>query len=144
VTGDHESLSHPQPFTLSWILHPLAAADFFRDHWETQPLFVGREDPDYFMDLPGLDAVDELITATTSGRVRWINDGHMVRTDARGNLSERPIRLDANGIPDLQDVFRAYDSGYTVVVNQLHRRSATVALMCRSLEVSLHHPVGVN
>ena len=137
-----------QQFILDWLLHPIAAKSFFDSYWETEPLLVKREEPDYFAGLPGLDAVDELITATTattSGAMRGAsNDGRLVRSDRRGVVTERSIRLLDNGIPDIQDIYRAYHSGYTVVVNQLHRRSAEVSLLCRALEATLHHEIGVN
>src|SRR5690349_18883370 len=116
-----------QTFSIDWLLHPMAAVDFFRTHWETHPLLVSRKCPDYFTELPGLDAVDELITATTSGQTSGsINDGYIVRTDRSGALSERPVRLGTNGSPDIQDVYRAYHDGYSIVVNRVHRRSAVV------------------
>jgi bifunctional lysine-specific demethylase and histidyl-hydroxylase NO66 len=133
-----------QPFTLDWLLRPVPVTAFFGSYWETTPLLVSRENPDYFASLPGLDAVDELITATTSSAVRSAGDGRIVRTDPGGVASERSIRLGANGIPDIQDVYRAYHNGYTIIVNQLHRRSAAVALLCRVLENSLHHQIGTN
>jgi bifunctional lysine-specific demethylase and histidyl-hydroxylase NO66 len=133
-----------QLFSFDWLLHPIPASVFFRTYWEAEPLLISREEPGYFADLPGLDAVDELITATTSGPARSMDDGRMVKTDRRGVVSERRIRLGSNGIPDIQDIYRAYHDGYSVVVNQVHRRSATVALLCRTLESALHHPIGVN
>jgi bifunctional lysine-specific demethylase and histidyl-hydroxylase NO66 len=41
-------------------------------------------------------------------------------------------------------VYRAYQDGFTVVINHVHRRSAAVGQLCRSLQVALHHPVGAN
>jgi hypothetical protein len=52
--------------------------------------------------------------------------------------------MDSNGMPDIYDTYRAYHEGYTIVVNQVHRRSAAVALLCRALEVISHHEIGAN
>jgi len=134
-----------QIFSLEWSLHPVTTAEFRRAYWESEPLWISRNNPDFFRGLPGLDDVDELITSTTSGRERGaVGDGRIVRTDDVGTLSERPFGLDSNGIPDIQDIYSAYHGGYTIVVNHLHRRSAAVARLCRGLEASLHHPVGAN
>jgi len=134
-----------QIFSLEWLLHPVTTAEFRRAYWESEPLWISRNNPDFFRGLPGLDDVDELITSTTSGRERGaVGDGRIVRTDDVGTLSERPFGLDSNGIPDIQDIYSAYHGGYTIVVNHLHRRSAAVARLCRGLEASLHHPVGAN
>lgn len=133
-----------RPFGLDWLIAPIAGTAFLREHWERAPLFVAREDPSYFRDLPGLDAVDELITATASGPARTDDEGRIVRTDRNGVLSERAIALGANGVPDIQDVYRAYDGGHTIVLNQIHRRSAAVALLCRALQEALQHRIGAN
>jgi bifunctional lysine-specific demethylase and histidyl-hydroxylase NO66 len=130
-------------FDLEWLLHPVAVDHFFDTYWESQPLAIGKQAPDYFAELPGPSAVDELITATTSGLARSTDDGRLVR--ARGNgADQRGFRAAANGLPDVQDIYRAYNEGYSVVLNRLHRRSARVAALCRALEVDLHHPVGAN
>lgn len=133
-----------RPFDLDWLLHPIAKEDFFRAHWESEPLLINREDRNYFAGLPGLDAVDELIASTPVAWTRPGNGGRMVRTDRDGTTSIRYFQLNASGIPDIQDVYRAYENGYTIVVNRIHHRSAPVALLCHTLESALHHPVGVN
>lgn len=133
-----------QPFSLDWLLHPIATEDFFHTYWETRPLFIARERPDYYAGLPGLDDVDELITATTSGGRRSKDDGSIVKSDPDGRYSARNIQLDGNGIPDIHSMYRAYHDGYSIVVNRIHRRSAKVSRLCSSLEAGLHHPVGAN
>jgi bifunctional lysine-specific demethylase and histidyl-hydroxylase NO66 len=139
-----EPIGPPPPFSLGWILDPVTTETFFRAHWEAEPLLVTRNDPDHFAELPGLDAVDEIVTATTSGSAGSIEDGSVVRTDQSGSRTQRPIRLLDNGIPDIQDVYRAYHNGHSVVVNHVDRRSAPVARLCRALESALHHRVGAN
>lgn len=131
-------------FDLDWLLSPVGIEEFLQLHWETAPLLVRRDSPGYFADLPGLDALDELITATTARRLGHNDDGKVVRTERDGSSSQRAIRLDSNGIPDIQDVYRAYRRGYSVVVNQVHCRSAVVALLCNALEATLHHRMTAN
>jgi bifunctional lysine-specific demethylase and histidyl-hydroxylase NO66 len=129
---------------LDWILAPVKRDHFLGAHWEKGELLVGRADQAYFARLPGLDSVDEIITATTSGPARSGNDGQVVRTERDGTRSQRAIPLLDNGVPDIQDVYRAYGDGYSVVVNQVHNRSGAVASLCRALERDLHHPAGAN
>jgi ribosomal protein L16 Arg81 hydroxylase len=134
----------PELFSLAWVLHPMTTETYFRDHWEAQPFLISRADPDYFVELPGLDALDEIITTTASRAARSIDDGYMVRTDQNGARTERTIRLLDNGVPDIQDVYRAYHAGYSVIVNHVDQRSGPVARLCRTLESALHHRVGAN
>ena len=129
---------------MEWLLAPVAVDDFLHTYWETAPLLIDREEPGHLSVLPGLDDLDELITTTTSGRARSINDGRLVRTDPDGAVSSRELPLDGEGIPDIHDIYRAYYGGYTLVLNRLHRRSRAVSLLCRAIEAALHHPVGAN
>jgi ribosomal protein L16 Arg81 hydroxylase len=131
-------------FSLDWLLAPVEAGVFFEQFWEIAPLLVSRDTPGYFADLPGLESVDELIAATVSNRLRPEAGERLVRSEPDGTLSERSIRVGINAVPDVQSVYRAYHDGFTVVVNQLHRRSAVVGRLCRALQATLHHPVGAN
>jgi lysine-specific demethylase/histidyl-hydroxylase NO66 len=149
LAAEHASpaLGAPQVlprFSVDWLLAPVETADFLRHHWETEPLLVSRGRPDHFAGLPGLEAVDELLTATVPGRVRAAGDQRLVKAAARGSISEQPIRLGTDGIVDVQDVYRAYHRGYSLVINRVHQRSAAVSRLCRALEVAFHHPVGAN
>jgi lysine-specific demethylase/histidyl-hydroxylase NO66 len=136
--------AHIRPFTLPWVLEPVEQAAFFDQHWEAAPLLVSREETDHFANLPGLDAVDELIAATVSNRLRSYGNDRLVRSEPDGSLSEQAVRVADNGVPDVQSVYRAYHEGFTVIVNQVHRRSAAVGRLCRGIQTGLHHPVGAN
>jgi hypothetical protein len=133
-----------QDFSLDYLLHPVVAAEFLSVNWEEEPLLISRGNGEYYASLPGLDDVEELITATSAGRLRSPQDVGAIRSSQNGNLSKLDIPLVANGMPDIQGVYRAYSDGYTIVVNGVHRRSAAVAGLSRALESALHHPIGAN
>ncbi|MFF2012365.1 cupin domain-containing protein [Streptomyces sp. NPDC058195] len=137
-------VSVSQQFDLDWILHPIASPEFFGAHWEKRPLLIERGNVDYFAGIPGLDSVDDLITSTCGGDPRTSGDVRIIRNDQKGNSSELAPRLHGNGTPDIQDIYRAYQEGYSIVVNGIHLRSAAVANLSRNLEGNLHHRVGVN
>lgn len=140
----HSLITGSRAVSLEWLLDPVGTACFFEQHWETAPLLVSRGEAGYFADLPGLDAVDELIAATVSNRRHPAEGERLVRCEPDGTLSEQTVRVSSSGMPDVQSVYRAYHSGFTVVVNQAHRRSAAVGSLCRGLQAALHHPVGAN
>jgi hypothetical protein len=131
-------------YSLDWLLAPIDTGTFFDEYWEKRPLLVNRNDAAYYTSLPGIDDVDSLIGVTSSHAARRSDDVRIVRTDAGCMLSERPIKLDANGFPDIHDAYRAYDEGYSFVLNRIHDRSAAVAQLCGALEGALHQPIGVN
>ncbi len=136
--------SREDSYSLDWLLAPIDTGTFFDEYWEKRPLLVNRNDAAYFTSLPGIDDVDSLIGASSSHGARRSDDLRIVRSDAQCMLSERPIKLDANGFPDIHDAYRAYDEGYSFVLNRIHDRSAAVAQLCGALEEVLHQPVGVN
>jgi ribosomal protein L16 Arg81 hydroxylase len=130
---------------LEWLLDPLTPSSFFEEYYETAPLHVRRDDPDRFAGLLNVEDVDHLLTATVSTRARPGDGERLVRAEADGSLSERRVMsLADTGAVDVQAVYRAYGEGFTLIVNQVHRRSSPVALLCRELQAELHHPVGAN
>ncbi|GHB50549.1 hypothetical protein GCM10010347_20110 [Streptomyces cirratus] len=129
---------------LDWILHPVITSDFLGSDWETRPLLVARDDIDYFASLPGLNEVEELIAATCGGNSPTRADMRIIRSDRGERPSELDAQLHGNGTPDIQAIYRAYQNGYSVVINGLHRTSAAIADLSRNLEGVLHHRVGVN
>lgn len=131
-------------FTLEWILHPIIPSDFLRSDWENRPLLVARDDIHYFANLPGLDAVEELISATCGGNSPTRADMRIIRSDRGQSSSELESQLHGNGTPDIQAIYRAYQNGYSVVINGVHRTSAAIANLSRNLEGALHHRVGAN
>lgn len=137
-------LSDSATFDLKWLLDPVTPADFFARNFETEPLAVKREDRLYYADLPGLDAIDELLAATVSDRQQPGHGERLVRTEPSGTLTERVIRLTEGAAVDIQMVYRHYHDGFTLVVNQVHRRSTPVGRLCRGLQAALHHRVGAN
>ncbi|WP_209238972.1 JmjC domain-containing protein [Streptomyces oryzae] len=61
-----------------------------------------------------------------------------------GGSSELEAQLHGNGTPGIQAIYRAYQEGYSVVINGVHHKSAVIADLSRNLEGALHHQVGVN
>ncbi len=130
--------------SLDWLLEPVDRETFLSSYWESRALHVARDAPDRFARLPGQDAVDELLTATTFASARSAGVGQLVRALEDGGREARGFRVTPAGVVDIQDVYRAYEDGFSVVLNGLHCRSARVAALCRALEDDLHHPVGAN
>lgn len=137
-------VSVSQQLDLDWLLRPIISSEFFCSHWEKQPLFIARGDVDYFTSLPGLNSVDELITSTYGSDARALTDVRIIRSEQGGKISELEPHLHGNGTPDIQDIYRAYQEGYSVIINGIHLRSAIIANLSRNLEATLHHRVGAN
>ncbi|MFF3412875.1 cupin domain-containing protein [Streptomyces sp. NPDC002742] len=136
---------HPcSTFSLTWLLDPVKPRDFHELHYESAPLWVSRSQIGYFADLPSLDEVDDLLTTTVSNRLSPADGERLTRSEPDGTSSDYNVRMTGNGAADVQAVYRSYHDGFTVVINQMHRRSAAVGRLCRRLQAVLHHPVGAN
>ncbi|MFI1377240.1 cupin domain-containing protein [Streptomyces longwoodensis] len=132
------------PFSLEWLLDPVTPRDFLERYYESAPLCVIRNEIGYFSGLPTLDDVDDLLTVTVANHLRPLGGDRLIRSEPDGTSSERGFRTSENGGVDVQAIYRAYHDGFTAVINRVHRRSAAVGRLCRSLQVALHHPVGAN
>jgi bifunctional lysine-specific demethylase and histidyl-hydroxylase NO66 len=132
------------PFTLESVLDPIDPTVFLERYWERSPLLIERDEPGSFASLPGLEDVDALIAATASNRLQPNGVDRLVRSDPDGELTSQLVPLSENAVPDIQVVYRAYAEGFTVIVNEAHRRSVAVGRLCRGLQAELNHPVGAN
>ncbi|WP_369808551.1 MULTISPECIES: cupin domain-containing protein [unclassified Mycobacterium] len=61
-----------------------------------------------------------------------------------GESSTLPLPRAWDGTPDIYALYNAYNSGYTIIINRLQARWGPIAILCRSLEESLRHPVNIN
>jgi hypothetical protein len=127
---------------LDQLLYPITTAAFLSEYWEKQPLHVARSSPAWCRELPSIDDLDAIISlASAPGLVR--DELRLVRTTLKG-LEDAPIELGHDGRPDLSAVYRAYATGWTIVVNRLHLRWASVARMAAGIEEEIGYCVGVN
>lgn len=132
------------PSSLEWLLDPITLGDFYEQYYEASPLLVSRADPEHFASLPDLDSIDQLLGATVSNRLQPAYGERIVRSEVDGTLSERTVRVAEYATVDLPAIYRSYHDGFTIAINQMHRRCAPVGRLCRGLQAELHHPVGAN
>jgi len=132
---------HARDFDLGKLLRPVEPPSFFRDYWEKSPCVIPRGNRKYYSDLFSIGDVDSLISLTSPAPSE--SDLSVVRTEG-GELSSRAILRTPDGIPDIYFLYKAYDEGYTLIVNGLHRRWGPIATLCSKLEGELHQRVGAN
>jgi ribosomal protein L16 Arg81 hydroxylase len=127
---------------LSWLLSPMDAGLFRRDHWGQRPCAISRRDGDYYASLFSMSDLDSVITLT--GHAASPTRIRLVKTD-NGELCSRPVPHTAGGSPDIYCLYRSYaDEGYTITIDRLELQWRAIAALCRSLEQALHHPVVAN
>lgn len=133
-------------FGLRALLAPVGVEEFFRDHWEKQPLLLNRDDPRAYAGLLSRGDAEQVIAFT---RPKFVDSGAFsaesprASTVVQGWLAERPVR-DGIIYPGLEDLRRVYSQGKTVVIMTMQQRWMPIAALCRSLEDVFHCPVHAN
>jgi hypothetical protein len=119
-----------QTFDLAKLLAPVSPATFFDKYYEQKPLLVSRSCADYYASLLSIDDVDRLITVFPPETVLLANANAPV-------TPQMMTRADASIADASLDVVRAcqlFDHGATFVVGDAHKRLASLAGLCRTME----------
>lgn len=119
------------------LIHPTTPAAFFDEYWERKPLVVARSDPEYFRDVFSTVALEEVIYHS-----RLHPPDIRVVREQQDLLPDRYIAADG-GI-HLNQLYKAYDEGYSIVVNGLQRFWGPVASLVRAVRSTLTHHVVAN
>ncbi|MFE4356067.1 cupin domain-containing protein [Kitasatospora sp. NPDC056800] len=106
--------------------------EFLRDYWEKKPLFIRRDDPTHYTQLPTLDEVDSILStsrATLEG-IRLVIDGKETPVSTLG------VSFGWNGIANsLEALYERYRNGSTIVLNALEGRWEPLARLTARLGV---------
>lgn len=133
-----EAVATARPFLdLSRIIHPVDMATFRKDYWETKPLVIHRDDPDYYGDLLTLDDIDKALSLSgvMLDNIRLVKEGHET------NMSSLISGGKANS---LEQLLAHYRSGSTVVVNSLDSRWEPLQRLSRVLSAELNARIQMN
>jgi len=112
---------------LTYLIGPTDRGDFLTRVFENEALIVRRDEPDRYAGLLSIDRIDELI----SGRAFSGGEIEVVRAD--GGV-QRSDFVDSNGDVDRGSVAHHYQSGGTIILNQLHNADPTLAEFCRAVQ----------
>jgi ribosomal protein L16 Arg81 hydroxylase len=133
-----EAVATARPFLdLSRIIHPVDMATFRKDYWETKPLVIHRDDPDYYGDLLTLDDIDKALSL--SGVM--LDNIRLVKEGRETSMSSLMSGGKANS---LEQLLAHYRSGSTVVVNSLDSRWEPLQRLSRVLSAELNARIQMN
>lgn len=127
-------------FDLATLVSPIGLDEFFRDYWEQRPLIVRRDLPDYFSGLLTFADVDHILATSPLGSsdLRVVHAGkHLpVQSLRDGGLP--------GSSPPIENVYREYRRGATLVFQALHERCESLGRITQSLASDLSASVQVN
>lgn len=124
-------------FNLDQLLSPFALEEFFQEYWETRPLVIPRSQPGYYQNLFTVQDIDSifLFCKPNPPDIRVVANQQEL-------LPSRYLRAD--GSLNLNQLYKAYDEGHTLVINGLQRFWQPLALFCRDFQNFLNHEVVAN
>jgi len=117
---------------LTSLLVKLSVGAFLDQYWLKDALVVRSTERSRFRALLSLAAIEPLIAASSPSEAGSIG---LVRQ--REGIAATSLRGTKDGRINLAAVRDAYQEGFSVFVSQLHRRVASVGVLCRSIECEL-------
>ena len=136
----------PDWTAFDWLIAPLDRATFLEEVWERRPQAIHRADPGYFGSLVGradVDTIAGMFRVPPLQADQRLQPIRLVRF-LDGESTSEPVVADADGSPDLYQLYRAYAAGSTVILGSLGGRWPPITALCAGLEAALHHPVSAN
>jgi len=119
------------------LIAPIALSAFLNRYYESEPLRLSRSDPGFYAGL-----------LTMEGLEAWLNTGVARYPDVLLVQHETDIGrsefADPNGKIDPERLFRRFEQGATIVVNNLERHLPELAALCRGAEKLFSMPFQTN
>jgi ribosomal protein L16 Arg81 hydroxylase len=132
-------------FDLTALLAPVRPEDFFRKHWEREPLHLSRGDTHYYDPILTNGDLETIISSSDLRypAIQLARDGSYLAPEAyTKNIKHGSESF--NGVPDLGQIQSEYRSGATVVLPALQRTWPPLRQVCVALENEFSHPVHAN
>lgn len=128
----------------SRVVGTLDVGAFFNQYWEKEPLVVSGRDGSSFDDLITMADVDALLSSglLQPPHVRLMRAG--VAVDLLSYLSDVDWSTDHRPTIDVVRLATEFQRGATIVIQEIHRWWHALAVLCRSIEEVVGHPVQAN
>jgi ribosomal protein L16 Arg81 hydroxylase len=123
--------------SLQWLIAPFGTSKFFQECWETRPLVVKRNQPDYFCSLLSFEGVDRVLTTLD---LRYPN---VSLKNADRSIAPADYVLGGDAL-DIAKVYQLFGEGATIILSYLDNVVPALTLFCRSLEREFSFPFQTN
>jgi ribosomal protein L16 Arg81 hydroxylase len=124
-------------FDFARLIHPITPEEFFQEYWEQKPLLVCRKEPTYYHELFRMDDVDAVLHYCRPKPPDILVVQNQDRLVADTYITDQ-------GTVNLHQLYKAYDEGYTIIINALERFWPPLARCCHGLKETLNHHVAAN
>ena len=126
-----------EDFDFAKFIAPISYDTFTQEYWEKKPLIVHRRVSNYYQELFSKQALDSVLfySRPKPPELRVVKHQQEVFPD-------KYIKQD--GSLNLNQLYKLYDEGHTLVINGLHQFWLPLTIFCRNLQLSLNHTVIAN
>lgn len=126
-----------EDFDLAKLIYPIGLDTFIAEYWEKKPLIVARKLSSYYQELFSKQALDSILffSRPKPPELRVVQNQQEVFPD-------KYIKQDGN--LNLNQLYKLYDEGHTLVVNGLHQFWLPLTILCRNLQLALNHMIIAN
>ena len=122
--------------TFSHLIYPLSTQLFAEQYWQKRPLIVRDRDRDYYTEMIKTADIDRIIYTLQPDwrQMRLLKQGGFLASNY----------MNADGSPNLIQVYNAYQKGYSVVLYDLDKRWPSLSALSRNLEDFFNHAININ
>lgn len=126
-----------EDFDFARLIYPIEPDTFFREYWEQRPLILSRKEPGYYSELFSIKDLDSVLffTRPKPPEIRVVQNQQEL-------LPDKYVKPD--GSLNLNQLYKVYYEGHTLVVNGLQQFWKPLAIFCRNLQSFLNHAVVAN
>lgn len=124
-------------FSFDRLMHPFDPGRFLAEHWENEPLLIARDDSRYYASLFSAAELESILQYARPGPhdVRVVRDQVELAPDRYRHL---------DGGINMNQLYKAYGEGNTVVINGLQRFAPRLARLGLELQDLLNFAVEFN
>ena len=120
---------------LAAMIAPCDPSEFIEKYYGQKPLFIERQQPDFYQDVLVAEQLDEVL-------FHWPNAASIVNAEKdEGGRKNLKNTVSQTNIPS---VLNALDDGDTLILDQLDQRIPSLSKLNGALEADLHCPVQSN
>ena len=133
----NKPFSTGSPFCVESLLAPLTGQQFLAEYWEQQLLHVSRNQSDYYDALFSVDALERVLQCSQvkPPDIRVVEN----------QVEMLPAKYqNADGSIHINQLYKAYDEGHSIIINGLQRFWPAVASFCNQLQQALSHATVAN
>jgi ribosomal protein L16 Arg81 hydroxylase len=124
-------------FNFQNLLSPISPRDFLSEYWEEKPLVLSRKSDEYYRNLFSIQDIDSVFLFSKP-------QPPDIRVVANQKECLPSSYLKPNGELNLNQLYKAYHEGHTLIVNGLQRFWQPLAAFCNQLQNYLNHNVVAN